>query len=52
MDSKITYFSALAARMSDADNRFLVSGLEGNGRRDLVLGDTAVSFLLDSLEVE
>lgn len=52
MDSKITYFSALAARMSDSDNRFLVSGLEGNGRRNLVLGDTAVSFLLDSLEVE
>jgi len=52
MDSKITYFSALAARMSDSDNRFLVSGLEGGDRRNLVLGDTAVSFLLDSLEVE
>jgi hypothetical protein len=53
MDSKITYASALASRMSDRDNRWLVSGLEGvhNGEYRKMSG-TAVSFLLDSLEVE
>lgn len=51
MDSKITFASALASRMSDKDNRWLISGMEssgGNMRKD----ETAVSFLLDSLDVE
>lgn len=53
MDSKITYFSALASRMSDRDNRWLVSGLEGVSQEGhWKMGGTAVSFLLDSLEVE
>lgn len=53
MDSKITYYSALASRMSDKDNRWLVSGFEGVTQDDLLgRNNTAVSFLLDSLEVE
>jgi len=52
MDSKITYYSALASRMSDRDNLWLVSGLEGRIGRWLEGNGTAVSFLLDSLEVE
>jgi hypothetical protein len=53
MDSKITYVSALASRMSDRDNRWLVSGLEGISHEGCGrVSGTAVSFLLDSLEVE
>jgi hypothetical protein len=52
MDSKITYFSALAARMSDRDNLWLVSGLEGRAGGSRESSGTAVSFLLSSLEVE
>lgn len=54
MDSKITYVSALASRMSDRDNRWLISGLEGVGLEShWKMGcGAAVSFLLDSLEVE
>jgi hypothetical protein len=51
MDSKITFASALASRMSDKDNRWLISGLESSGGI-VRKGDAAVSFLLDSLDVE